>query len=363
MHPLLKYPHIPILLLSWMISILLIPLIIRWSQALGALDKPGGHKGHKNPVSFLGGVAVVTAFTVSVLYPKDYSGVDSWQGFMDYMMNPGQRELFGIVFCGLVVFVLGLFDDYIHLNAIFKLAVILACTLILHHFGVVITLFEIGWLNLLITVLWIAGVTSATNSLDHVDGATAGTTAIAAFFTFLFAWYAPEPQRWLSFVSVALLGATLGFLQFNFHPARIYLGDNGAFFLGYVMAAMAMLGGWSQDPVKALITPALITITPVYDIVLSTILRYKNGVVRTFPEAILYCGRDHTTHRMMAHGLSKHVAVYVLYGISAMGGLVALTGQFLGTPGFVAVTLFFFLGLAAFGRWLNECPPEKLKEQ
>jgi UDP-GlcNAc:undecaprenyl-phosphate GlcNAc-1-phosphate transferase len=222
------------------------------------------------------------------------------------------------------------------------------------------TLFPYPWLNMLITVLWIAGVTSACNSLDHVDGATAGTSAISAFFIFLIAWYAPEPQRWLSFVAVAVLGASLGFLLYNFNPAKIYLGDNGAFFLGYTLAAMAILGGWSEKPVEAFLIPGLLMAAPIFDIVLSTILRYKNNVVRTFPEAILYCGRDHTTHRMMAHGLSKNVAVYVLYAINVMGGLVALSGLALGTEGFLALVLLFFLGLFALGKWLDECPKSKL---
>lgn len=358
----LKYPHLPILLLSWLIAVFTIPLIMRMSPLIGALDLPGSesHKAHRNPVSFLGGVAIFIAFAVATIYPKDFQAVHDYPDVWTYITNGEHRKLFGIVLSGTLVWILGLVDDFKHLNAILKLVVIFGVTVMLDFFGVTLNIFGYDWLNILMTVFWIAGVTSATNSLDHVDGATAGTTAISAFFVLLFAWYSVPPQNWLSYCAVALLGAVLGFLLFNFNPARIYLGDNGAFFCGYVMAAMSLLGGWSEDPVKALLVPPLLMITPIYDIVMSTVLRYKNGIVRSFPEAILYCGKDHSTHRMQAHGLSKSVSVYVLYGISAMGGLVALTSQFLGTPGFVAVTSMFLFGLVLFTKWLDECPPSKL---
>jgi len=360
----LNYPHIPILILTWLITILLLPLIIRFSGKMGALDQPGGHKAHANAVSFLGGVAIFISFVTGiVVLPKIFDEYDKYNNVLDFITHSGNKQLFGIAISGAIVFILGLVDDYKHLNAILKLFAILATTLLLNYFGIAITLFSEIWMNVLVTVLWIAGVTSACNSLDHVDGATAGTSAISAFFIFLIAWYAPEPQRWLSFVAAAVLGSSLGFLLYNFNPAKIYLGDNGAFFLGYTLSAMAILGGWSESPVKSLLIPGLLMAAPIYDIVLSTILRYKNNVVRSFPEAILYCGQDHSTHRMMAHGLSKNVSVYVLYAINIMGGLIALSGLVLKTPGFICLVGLFVLGLCALGKWLDECPKSKLYKQ
>ena len=122
-----------------------------------------------------------------------------------------------------------------------------------------------------------AGVTSAMNSLDHMDGNCAGAAAVSAFFCFAYAWDRLNPQPWLSYASVAVLGGCLGFLQFNFKPARIFLGNSGAFLLGFLLAAMSILGGWGsrEEPIKAVLVPPLLLGVPLYDITLATLLRWK----------------------------------------------------------------------------------------
>ena len=165
------------------------------------------------------------------------------------------------------------------------------------------------------------------NSMDNMDGAAGGVAAIAAFWIFYVAWYSlPLGQPHATYVAVALVGACLGFLRYNFFsPARIFLGDNGSLVLGFLLAALTVQTGWSRsDPFKAVIVPCAILCVPLYDITLSTLLRIRQGVVRGPIEAIVYCGRDHLSHRLVALGLSKREAVLLLYLFGMVSGTVGI---------------------------------------
>jgi UDP-GlcNAc:undecaprenyl-phosphate GlcNAc-1-phosphate transferase len=207
-----------------------------------------------------------------------------------------------------------------------KLGVLLLVTLLLSRFGVRINLTGLWAVDLGLTLFWIAGVSSAMNSLDNMDGAAGGIAAIAAFWTFYVAWYTgPWGQPHVSFVAIALVGACLGFLRYNWTPARIFLGDNGSLLLGFLLAALTVQCGWSRgDRLKAVIVPCSILCVPLYDITLSTILRIRRGIVKNPIEAIVYCGRDHISHRLVALGLSKREAVLVLYLFGMISGTVAV---------------------------------------
>lgn len=320
----LNHPHIGIFILAWLVADIGAAVLIVLAHKIGAVDRPHSYKTHTNATPFLGGIAIFIAFAVSVF---------SILRFTDYSEN---LPLFGMIYTGTLVIIMGTIDDFMPISAIIKLIFLFVITLILHQFKIAINVFpeSYDYLNLLLTLIWIVGVTSALNSLDHWDGLAGGISAIAALATFFIVWrnynfFAAyewkEYQKWVSYTSIALAGALLGFLRYNyFSPARMFLGDNGSLFLGYILAAMSVLGAWSEtDPVRSILIPCCIFAVPLYDITLSTILRYKNGIVKTIPEAIVYCGKDHLSHRLSALGFTKKEAVLFQYGIGVTGGVMA----------------------------------------
>ncbi|OHB75995.1 MAG: hypothetical protein A2Z34_11010 [Planctomycetes bacterium RBG_16_59_8] len=338
----LNYPQIGLLILAWFVADLAAPLIIRFAHAVGAVDRPRGYKIHREPVPFLGGIVIYVAFSIALF------SILRFENYRDH------QDLFAIIFGGFFLLIVGAIDDFRPINAIVKLAILIVVTYLLSRFGVIIRIFgnEVG--DLALTLLWIAGVTSAMNSLDNMDGASTGIAAIAAFFTFYVAWYSDQPG--VSYVAIALLGACLGLLRYNFKPARIFLGDNGSFLLGFFLASMTVLAGWAKkDTVKAIIVPCAILTVPLYDITLSTILRYKNGVVTSLKDAILYCGQDHLSHRLVALGLSQREAVLMLYLFATVGGAIGvlISSESVGPEIYAPVVALSFVVLFVVGILLD----------
>ena len=349
----LNYPHPWILLVAWFSTLIQIPLIIRLAGRIGAVDRPGGHKRHREPIPFLGGVAVYLSFALAIVSTLRLYDLRPYTSLLDFVFHGELRPLFGIVIGGAFILLLGLLDDFRPINALVKLIVLILIARFLDLFGISVTLFPRNWewLNIAVSVLWLAGVTSAMNSLDHMDGNCAGAAAVSSFFTFVFAWNRSNPQPWLSFAAMSLLGASVGFLHYNFKPARIFLGNSGAFVLGFLLASVTILGGWGskEEPLKAVLVPPLLLGVPLYDITLATILRYRNGTVKSLYEAVVYCGRDHLSHRLVALGLSERAAVVCQYGLGCIFGMIALSAKWFSVP-----TFLYGVGLlTAFLVWLG----------
>jgi UDP-GlcNAc:undecaprenyl-phosphate GlcNAc-1-phosphate transferase len=337
----LNHPQIWMLILAWFVADLTIPLVIRLSHKVGALDRPHTYKTHQEPVALLGGVGIYIAFTLSLFTVLRFP-------------NPAQfMDIFGIVAGGCLVVVLGVVDGFKPIWAVAKLGILLIVTLILARFGVRINLTGIWAVDLGLTLFWISGVSSAMNSMDNMDGAAGGTAAIASFWTFYVAWYTgPWGQPHVSFVAIALMGGCLGFLRYNWTPAKIFLGDNGSLLLGFLLAALTVQCGWSRgDRIKAIIVPCAILCVPLYDITLSTILRIVRGVVKNPIEAIVYCGRDHLSHRLVALGLSKREAVLSLYLFGMISGTIAVivVRPEVKASVYLPITGVGLLGLIVFG--------------
>lgn len=342
----LNHPQFWMLILAWWVADLATPLVILLSHRTGALDRPHTYKIHREPTPVLGGVAVYLAFAVALF------SILRFPNYADH------QDVFAVVGGGLAVLILGLIDGFRPIWAVGKLGVLLVVTLLLARFGVRITLTGIWAVDLALTLLWISGVASAMNSMDNMDGAAAGTAAIAAFWTFTVAWYTePWGQTHVSYVAIALVGACVGFLRYNFFkPARIFLGDNGSLVLGFLLAALTVQAGWSRDDAfKAVIVPCAILCVPLYDITLSTLLRIKQGVVKGPIDAIVYCGRDHLSHRLVALGLSQREAVLMLYLFGMISGTI---GVIVSRPGvtrgtYLPVTLAGIGVLVAVGVLLD----------
>jgi len=309
----LNYPHIGLGILAWFIVLVITPFVIRISHSLHAVDIPSGHKIHNKPIPFSGGICIYISMLLTIF---------SILRFESFEAN---KSLFAILFGGLVVMIIGYIDDFKPVPATIKLVLLIVTAYIISLFDVRIDIFRNDLLDTLLTVLWVAGVVSATNSLDNMDGAAAGIGALASIFVFYVAWYSHPPQAGVSYFAITLAGACVGILYFNFHPAKVYLGNNGAFLLGFLLAEMLIFAGWSKrDVLKAIIIPCFILAVPLYDITLSTILRYKNRVVKNFVEAITYCGKDHISHRLIAFGFTPRESVLLLYLGGTISGCIAI---------------------------------------
>jgi UDP-GlcNAc:undecaprenyl-phosphate GlcNAc-1-phosphate transferase len=178
-------------------------------------------------------------------------------------------------------------------------------------YGVVVHVFPNYLINVMCTIIGLVGITNALNFLDNMDGLAAGLACICSFGIAAIAYR--TGQRWLVFLSVSLLGSILGFLRYNFKPAKIFMGDSGSTFLGFTIAAMIIMATWSEYRIVAITIPVLILGIMIFDTTLITILRILEGKVRTFRQWLEHADTDHLSHRLADMGLSHRETVMFIY--------------------------------------------------
>jgi UDP-GlcNAc:undecaprenyl-phosphate GlcNAc-1-phosphate transferase len=325
-------------------------IAIRLANRFQLVDKPTEErKIHEFPIPTIGGIPIFLAFFVGLYFSQE-----GWEVMRYPVIGAG------------VCMVLGLIDDIKPISAVLKLAILFGITWYINYASngalqVRLTPWESA--NLILTLFWVVGMMSALNSLDNMDGLASGITAIACFFMFLVAW--THWDRFLSFMAVALCASCLTFLKYNFFQARagIFLGDNGSYFLGFALATMAVMGAWTNPRldfdgteryIKALIVPTMVLAVPIFDIITATTLRLVNKEVSTVKEAIVYCGTDHTSHRLVALGFSRRQAVLILWAVAAGLGVMALVVQnTASTVLYLSITVVGLAGLVLFAMILN----------
>ncbi len=301
-----------ILLFSFLFSFLLVRPVRAIARQHGIVDVPDARKLHGKPTPLLGGVAIYLAFVGSLLANSILT-----------------QAVGGLLIGGTLVTVISLIDDIRPIPASWKLGVMVLATMVVIFSGISLALFPTRtlWgqaLNMLLTILWVVGITSAMNFFDGMDGLAAGLAAIAAFFLGIIA--AQSQQVFLGWVAAALLGSTIGFLPYNFRPgkrATIFLGDAGSNFLGFTLASLAVMGEWAADNIVDLAAPLLIFGVFVFDMIYITADRVVSGKVKSFRGWIEYVGRDHLHHRLeVVLGRREH-AVLFIYALSAALGVGA----------------------------------------
>jgi UDP-GlcNAc:undecaprenyl-phosphate GlcNAc-1-phosphate transferase len=230
---------------------------------------------------------------------------------------------------GALVFLIGVLDDIWGLSAKIRLLGQLLSVGILYEYGVWMSFLPDTWWGhageILITILWVVGITNALNFLDGMDGLATGSTSINSMFFGLVALQTDQP--FVMLLALALAGSCLGFLPRNlrrYQPARIFLGDGGSNFLGFTLAGMGIIGGWGSHSLVGLAVPILILGVPIFDTTLTTVVRIKTGRVRTFGEWLRFTGRDHFHHRLSDLGIGNLKAVLVIYIVSIWLGLESL---------------------------------------
>jgi UDP-GlcNAc:undecaprenyl-phosphate/decaprenyl-phosphate GlcNAc-1-phosphate transferase len=307
----LRWLHV--LLVASTVSLALTPVMIGLARTWGLLDVPTERKAHDRPTPRIGGVAVYFAFLIAILTNSV---------FEDWMV--------GMLVGGTLLFVLGVVDDAVELPASLKLGGQLFAAGAVIYAGKVLTLFPptpSGQLaNMVITVIWIIGITNAFNFFDGMDGLASGLAILMAFFMGLVAMQ--TEQAGVGWIAIALIGAAAGFYPFNFRkskPAFIFLGDGGSTFLGFTLACLAVKGNWADNnPIVSFSNPILIFGILIYDMIHITVERIVTGKIRTVKEWIDYVGRDHLHHRLERLLGSRQASIAMIYTLCVSLGLAAM---------------------------------------
>lgn len=313
---------------------------------VGMVDLPGPRKVHLEPIPLLGGLAMYGAVILAVLLAFD---------------GPARAQSFGIVTGATLVAIVGFLDDrgLLHHQVKLFLGMPLAAVVLLAS-GVRANVFSVllggpagYWLDAGLTILWVVGITASFSILDHMDGLCAGVAAMASVFFAMLAYL--NGQTVVTMLAAATLGAATGFLRWNFKPAKIFMGDGGAMFLGFLMATLGLklrmdnssnLAGW--------LAPVLILSATIFDTTLVTISRSRRGLL---PFATP--GKDHSAHRLANLGLGQRGAVLAMYLVGALCGLAGVLVTYLSTgkAALVAAAIAMLMVVAIV--WLERAPYER----
>ena len=333
---------------------MLVPLASRAARRFGVLDHPGPRKVHDGAVPRLGGIAVFLSFTAVVLLGYAAAlpallGSESARTLFGAALgmlreaHTVETKLLGLVAGGAVVFAIGLADDV--LGARFpvtaKAAGQVLAAAILVASGVRTSFMPGEALDVLVTVLWVVGMTNAFNLLDNMDGLSAGVALVASAVFLLNAWLLGE--FFISLLLLAFMGSLAGFLLYNRHPASVFLGDCGSLFVGYVMASLTLLERYVSHASSTLfpvLMPVLVLAVPIMDTATVVMIRLREG-------RPIYVGdRRHLSHRLVALGFSTRTAVRFIYLLTLALGLGAVNLPD-ATPGESVVILAQSVGLVA----------------
>ena len=321
------------LLTAALVALISTPVVRSLAFRVGAVDVPKDNRRmHNHPIPRMGGLAIFLGFILSVL-----------------IFVPLTSELRGMLLGGVVIVILGILDDIFALPALPKFFVQIGAALIAVLHGNRIeflsnpnifsseSYWELGWLAIPITVLWIVGITNAVNLIDGLDGLACGVSTISSMTLLVIALVMEEPD--VALLMGALSGACIGFLPYNLNPAKIFMGDTGSTFLGFVLAVVSIQGLFKFYTIISFAVPFLMLGLPIFDTCFAILRRVSHGQSPMAPD------RGHIHHRLIDMGFTQKQAVAVLYIISAILGLSAVVLTTIG----VVRAMLFLLALCAAG--------------
>ncbi len=300
------------LFLCFIASIIITPFVKKLAFKIGATDKPNQRKVHQKIMPRLGGLAIFISFLIGfiILQPED----------------PYSPAMSSAIIAGAIIIVItGVLDDMMELSAKIKLLGQIAAAILVVVWGGVQVEFinlpfgvgqlEFGYFSIPLTIIWIVGVTNAINLIDGLDGLAAGVSSIALITISGMAIIMGD--AYVATIASILLVSTLGFLFYNFHPAKIFMGDTGALFLGFMISVLALLG-FKNVTVVSLIIPVIILGVPISDTFFAIIRRFMNKQPLSAPD------KSHLHHCLLRLGYSHRQTVLIIYAIAAMFGLAAI---------------------------------------
>ncbi|GAB5052699.1 glycosyltransferase family 4 protein [Pediococcus ethanolidurans] len=333
----MRFEIIVSLFATAIISAVLTPFVRRLAFKVGAVDEPSARRVNKIPMPTMGGLAIFLAFNFATF-------------FLLRAQIP-TRQLWGIFGGECIIVLTGIIDDIFVLKPyqkmigislaaieVFVFANVRMTTLTIPFLGTV----GLGWLSFPITYLWIAAITNAINLIDGLDGLATGVSIIALFTTGITGlFFLPTPNIYTVIMIFTLVAAEIGFLPYNFFPARIYLGDTGALFIGFMISVFS-LSGLKNATFISVIIPVMILGVPITDTVFAMLRRILNK------QSISQADKRHLHHRLMQMGLTHRQTVFVIYGISLIFSFIALLYPISPIWGSVLLTIGILIGLELF---------------
>ncbi|PIU50789.1 undecaprenyl-phosphate alpha-N-acetylglucosaminyl 1-phosphate transferase [Candidatus Desantisbacteria bacterium CG07_land_8_20_14_0_80_39_15] len=299
--------YLLILSCSFILSYSLTPLMGWIALKFNILDQPGTRKIHTEPKPRTGGIAIYLSFLIIFALAHRFNLFT--RGF--------ENEFTGLLLGSSIVFLTGMIDDIRGLNAWIKLGAQIFAGLILVIYGIRISLFIPNvYVSSIITILWVVGITNSFNLLDNMDGLSAGVGGISSLMFFLV--YGRQGLSDLNLLMMILVGSLIGFLKYNFNPARIFMGDAGSLFIGFIIGGTAAMGGYLKGSLLTrlpVITPLLILGVPIFDTLSVIYIRIKQH------RSIFSADKSHFSHRLVTLGMTQKQAVLFIYLVSFCVGI------------------------------------------
>ncbi|ARV62451.1 undecaprenyl-phosphate alpha-N-acetylglucosaminyl 1-phosphate transferase [Nostocales cyanobacterium HT-58-2] len=308
-----------------LIAFLCAAVVVLWSTPdvknigikSGRLDKPSDRKVHHRPMVRLGGVSIFAGTIISLL-------IVWWLGGFGILPTEKEWQIWGVALGGIGFFLIGLADDLLNLSPIARLLMQIVVAAFAWKVGVSIDFLSIptggtvqlGWWSLPITVVWLVGMVNAINWIDGLDGLAAGVSGIASVVMLVVALFMQQSAAAL--IAAAIAGASLGFLRYNFNPAQIFMGDGGAYFMGFTLAAVGVVGLVKTAAVSAVLLPFLILAVPIVDMSAVILARLRRG------KSPFVADKSHLHHRLLQAGLSHRLTVLFIYSLTLWVGSLAL---------------------------------------
>ena len=329
--------HIINFAVAFLIAFFLTPPLIKLASRLGIVDHPREGKIHSRAVPRLGGISLFVAFGIST-------------GLI-FLLSRGKllgsydTHYLGVILGGLIIVALGVYDDIKGAKAPVKFAFQIIAAIVLIACGYSVNKIsnplggqiQVGWWGYPIIILWIVGITNAMNLIDGLDSLACGVAGISALILY-FASYSGPP--FVPAIAIALVGACFGFLRYNFYPARIFLGDTGSLFLGFILAAVSIQGSFNTTAGMALILPLVALLIPIADTAGAFIRRVLH---KQHP---FQADHKHVHHKLLAMGYSQKQVVMMLYLLCINLGVIALVMKYAGRN--LALAMFLLLGIMLF---------------
>jgi UDP-GlcNAc:undecaprenyl-phosphate GlcNAc-1-phosphate transferase len=321
-------------MLSLGLSLYITPIVQKGALLYDIVDRPDGKlKNHTDPVAYLGGVAVYLAFLLTLALTFDLS-----------------REILGILLSGTIIVILGVIDDFKVLPPKIKFVGQAIAAFVLIRSGIYIKLVFLPlWINIILSFLWIMVITNAFNIIDVMDGLAAGIGCLISIILFVVAIM--NQHVLIATLTISLAGALIGFLRYNFEPAKIYLGDTGSLFIGLLLGALSMIGSYTQNNMVACCSPVIILGIPIFDTLFVIYIRWRRGI------PIIYGSPDHFALRLRKWRFSTVQTVILSYAASLLLGLSAivmlLVPSNLAAFGIILASLLGGIALAVFLKRIN----------
>jgi UDP-GlcNAc:undecaprenyl-phosphate/decaprenyl-phosphate GlcNAc-1-phosphate transferase len=327
-------PLVEALLVSFALAVALVPFARRLALRIDVVARPRADRWHRTVVPLLGGVAIGSAtMLTSLLFGLGWS-------------------LPVVLFASMAMFLMGLVDDILLLRPATKLVAQIVAAAALVYFGYRLNWVESRLLDSVLTMVWVVGLTNAFNLLDNMDGLCAGIAFIVAAMLLTGFWTGVTRNEAMSqmILLAALAGAAAGFLVYNFPPASIFMGDSGSLLFGFSLAALALgregVRASRSDVLSVIAGPAFVLLIPIFDTTLVTVARLLSG------RSPAMGGRDHSSHRLVAIGLSERNAVLVLWLLASVGGAIGLLLRNFSAQWSLPVGAIFLLGMGVFAAYL-----------